>query len=203
MGDAARPHRPQHLTNRCITNEGPLPAPPQPSDPTALLQHPLKAEGGTHSPISLRHSASSASPGSNGRALPEAPPPWSSTRRRQEGAEPCRADSRLRVPEPAGSRVAATALGAKPSQRSLPQGSVTRLASSIPAELLCLPGAGAQPVPSRPGRRWEGSPVRRLRSSSILPGAGEGPGKPSREVCGGQSKKTGGEPLSHRPPEAP
>lgn len=45
--------------------------------------------------------------------------------------------------------------------------------------------------------------MRRLRSSSILPGAGEGPGKPRREVCGGQSKKKGGEPPSHQPPEAP
>lgn len=133
--------------------------------------------------------------------MPGAPPPSLPTRGRQ-GVAPSAAPgqsgagsagSRLRFQIPVSARAAAAARGGGPAGRgpggaqpAQPAAGATtrRLSPSIPAGLLCLPGAGARPVLPR---RAAGTQPR----GSILPGA---EARTSRGAAADKARRQAGTP---------
>lgn len=215
MGTPARTHCPENVINHCIITEGPTPR-------STIAQLPFRFTSASSetrerntrlslSPETLCEPvpARSASPAGSGAAgehcpgspSPSCPPEGDRGRARRfaraERSGAGRAGCRFRFQKPASVRAAVSALGEGPagrSRRNLPRGATTRrLSLSIPAGLLCLPGAVARPVLSRGGRRQERSPA--VASSE---GGRENRGADEPRGCGGQSEKAGGDHL--RPP---
>lgn len=212
MGTPAHTHCLENLLNRCIISEGATPH-------SAVAQLPLRSTSASSetgerntelspSPETLCEPvpARSAPPASSGAAgercpgRPSPPCPPESGRdsvgrfARAERIGAGRAGRRLRFQKPSSRRCPGRGPGGtRPAQP--PAGSTTRrLFPSIPAGLLCLPGAVARPVLSQGSQRRERSPA--VASSG---GGREDRSADEPRDCDGQSKKAGGDPL-HSPP---